>query len=103
MPLKQSGPRAFQCHGIQLCSNMLCLSKHPLGTPKGPRFKSFIMEVFRNHTKPPKRQWISIFLLRQKKKKKKLSTHCKWENDTSHIVTENGSINPSFQNYAQRY
>ena len=69
IPLKQSGPRAFQCHGIQLCSNMLCLSKHPLGTPKGPRFKSSIMEVFRNHTKPPKRQLISIFLLRQKKKK----------------------------------
>lgn len=77
IPLKQSDPHAFQHHGTQLCFNMLCLSKHPLGTQKGPRFKSSIMEVFRNHTKPPKRQWISIFLLRPKKKKerKKVSTH----------------------------
>lgn len=46
MPLNQLGPHAFQHHGTQTCSNVLCLSKHLLGTPKGPHFNEFHYKGF---------------------------------------------------------
>lgn len=75
----------------------------PPGTQKGPHFQSPVIDTCKNHTKPKQRQWMQLsitFSITENKYIKECPG--KWENDTNYMVTENGSINPFFQNDVQR-
>lgn len=72
------------------------------GTPKGLHFQSSTIEVFKNILNPSEGNGCNYPSLSLLRKKRICECPSKWENDTNGIVTENGSINPSFQNDVQR-